>query len=264
MTYGPCSTEDNAVEGKFSRIAFSGTIDSTHTRSITGAANHRATFSNSATNRRVTFSNCATDRRGSKPSRRSSQFFAALTFAAVLALAPHPAFAQHGGGGGGGHAGGGGFGGSHGGGFGGGHASGGGSRGGGAPVAHGGSGGSASGNASGGATNSAAHSASSSRFVGGSTWQALPSTAMRGGAQPSSHFITADEAAASNARVVRPPVEPRGIGNPLGASTALRGSSFATGSTMRTRPFAAQFVGAPPHVPPFRHRPIFFGPGFGG
>ena len=32
---------------------------------------------------------------------------------------------------------------------------------------------------------------------------------------------------------------------------------------MRTRPFAAQFVGAPPHVPPFRHRTIFFGPGFG-
>src|ERR1700722_789874 len=136
MTYGPRSTEENAVEGKFSRIAFSGTIDSTHTRSFTGAANHHATFSNSATNRRV------------KPSRRSSQFFAALTFAAVLALAPHPAFAQHGGGGGGGHAGGGGFGGSHGGGFGGGHA-GGGSRSGGAPVAHGGSGGSASGEASG-------------------------------------------------------------------------------------------------------------------
>jgi len=86
---------------------------------------------------------------------------------------------------------------------------------------------------------------------------------MRGGAQPSTHFITADEAAASNARVVRPPVEPRGIGNPLGASTALRGSSFATSNAMRTRPFAAQFVGAPPHVPPFRHRPIFFGPGFG-
>ncbi len=132
MSHGPGSSEDNAVEGKFSRIAVSGTIDSTHTRSITGAANHHATFSNSATNRRVTFSNCATDRRGSMPSRRSSQFFAALTFAAVLALAPHPAFAQHGGGGGGGHAGGGGFGGSHGGG--GGHASGGGSgsRGGGA------------------------------------------------------------------------------------------------------------------------------------
>ena len=90
---------------------------------------------------------------------------------------------------------------------------------------------------------------------------------MRGGAQPSTHFITADEAAASNARVMRPPVEPRGIGNPLGASTALRGSSFTSGATsnaMRTRPFAAQF-GGPPHVPgrPFRNRPIFFGPGFG-
>jgi hypothetical protein len=86
---------------------------------------------------------------------------------------------------------------------------------------------------------------------------------MRGGAQPSTHFVTADEAAASGARVAARPVEPRGIANPLGASTALRGSSFATRNAMRTRPFAAQFVGAPPHVPPFRHRPIFFGPGFG-
>jgi hypothetical protein len=254
MTHGPSSSEDSAVAGKLSRIAFSGMIDRTHTPSFTGAANRRA-----------------------KPSRRSSQFFAALTFAAVLALAPHPAFAQHGGGGGGGHAGGGG-GGSHGGGFGGGgHASGGGgSRGGGASAPHGTYGGSSSGNASGntsgstghgGATNSAAHSAPSSRFIGGSTWQAPPSHAMRGGAQPSTHFITADEAAASNARVVRPPVEPRGIGNPLGASTALRGSSFTSGATsnaMRTRPFAQSITG-PPHVPgrPFRHRPIFFGPGFG-
>ena len=244
MTHGPGSTEDNAVEGKFPRIAF----PSTYIRS----------FSAGATNRRG----------ASKHSRAPLRLFAALTFAAVLALAPHPAFAQHGGGGGGGHAGGG-FGGSHGGG-GGGHASGGGSgsRGGGASTPHGSYGGSSSGNGSGstgssGATNSAAHSAPSSRFIGGSTWQAPPSTAMRGGAQPSSHFITADEAAASNARVVRPPVDPRGIGNPLGASTALRGSSFATSNAMRTRPFAAQFVGAPPHVPPFRHRPIFFGPGFG-
>jgi hypothetical protein len=228
MSHGPGSSEDNAVDGKFSRIAFSGTIDRNHTDSPSN-------------------------------SRAPLRLFAALSFAALLALAPHPAFAQHGGGGGG-HAGGG-FGGSHGGG--GGHFGGGSAPHGGAPVAHGGSGGSASGNASGGATDSAAHSAPSSRFIGGSTWQAPPSTAMRGGAQPSTHFITADEAAASNARVVRPPVEPRGIGNPLGASTALRGSSFATGSTMRTRPFAAQFVGAPPHVPPFRHRPIFFGPGFG-
>src|SRR5579862_6116184 len=228
MSHGPGSSEDSAVDGKFSRIAFSGTIDRNH---IDSPSNSRAPL----------------------------RLFAALSFAALLALAPHPAFAQHGGGG---------FGGSHGGGFGGGHASGGGSRGGGAPVAHGGYGGSSSGNASGsasgGATNSAAHSAPSSRFVGGSTWQAPPSTAMRGGAQPSTHFITADEAAASNARVVRPPVEPRGIGNPLGASTALRGSSFATSNAMRTRPFAQSITG-PPHVPgrPFRNRPIFFGPGFG-
>ena len=141
---------------------------------------------------------------------------------------------------------------------------------GGAPVGYGGGSGHASGTSGStgsGATNSAAHSAASSRFIGGSTWQAPPSAAMRGGAQPSTHFITADEAAASGAHVVARPVEPRGISNPLGASTALRGSSFTSGATsnaMRTRPFAAQFVGAPPHVPgrPIRG-PIFFYPGFG-
>src|ERR1700756_2041729 len=119
MTQGPGSSDDGAVDGKFSRIAFSGTMDSNH---IDRPSNSRAPL----------------------------RLLAALGFAALLALAPHPAFAQHGGGGGG-HAGGGGFGGSHGGGFGGGHASGGGSRGGGAPAAHGGSGGSSSGNASGNA-----------------------------------------------------------------------------------------------------------------
>ena len=244
MTHGPGSSEDSAVDGKFPRIAFPSTID----------RNHSGHFSTSATDRRAP----------SKHSRAPLHLFAALTFAALLALAPHPAFAQHGGGGGGGHAGGG-FGGSHGGGFGGGgHASGG------APVGYGGGSGHASGTSGStgsGATNSAAHSAPSSRFIGGSTWQAPPSAAMRGGAQPSNHFITADEAAASGAHVVARPVEPRGISNPLGASTALRGSSFTSGATssaMRTRPFAAQFVGAPPHVPgrPIRG-PIFFGPGFG-
>src|ERR1700757_3247700 len=103
MTHGPGSSEEGAVDGKFSHVAFPGPYI----------------------------------RNRFKPSRRSSQLFAALTFAAMLALAPHPAFAQHGGGGGGGHAGGGGFGGSHGGGFGGGHASGGGGRGGGASAPHG-------------------------------------------------------------------------------------------------------------------------------
>lgn len=258
MTYGPGSSEDNAVDGKLSRSAFSGTIQP-HYVDLRNATHSRA---------------CEPSPARPRIFSATRRLFAALAFAAALAIAPHPAFAQHGGGGGGGHAGGGGFGGSHGGGFGGGHASGG-SRSGGASAPHGSYGGSSSGTASSsasgstgssGATNSAAHSAPSSRFVGGSTWQAPPSTAMRGGAQPSSHFIMADEAAASSARVVRPPVEPRGIGNPLGASTALRGSSFTSGATsnaMRTRPFAAQFVGAPPHVPPFRHRPIFFGPGFG-
>ena len=244
MTHGPGSSEDGAVDGKFSRIAFSGTID----------RNHSGHFSTSATNRR----------NASKHSRAPLRLFASFAFAALLALAPHPAFAQHGGGGGGGGHAGGGFGGSHGGGFGGGgHASGGSSHGAG-PAGYGG--GSSSGTSSGGAANSAAHSTASSRFIGGSTWQAPPSTAMRGGAQPSTHFITADEAAASGAHVVARPVEPRGISNPLGASTALRGSSFTSGATsnaIRTRPYAAQFVGAPPHVPPFPRRyPIFY-PGFG-
>jgi hypothetical protein len=92
---------------------------------------------------------------------------------------------------------------------------------------------------------------------------------MRGGAQPSTHFVTPDDAAASGARMIAPPVEPKGMRNPLGASTALRGSSFTSGNAMRTRPFASQFVGAPPHVPgrPRRFQPIFFSPfgfGFGG
>ncbi len=259
MTHGPGSTEDNAVDGRFSRVTFFRVTNRNHSiRSFTGA-----------TNRRTTFSSCATSRRDdSKHSRAPLHLFAALTFAAALALAPHPAFAQHGGGGGGGggHAGGGfgGGGGGHFGGGGGGHASGGSSHGAGPAGYGGGSSSGNSGHASGGATNSAAHSAPSSRFIGGSTWQAPPSTAMRGGAQPSSHFITPDEAAASGAHVVARPVEPRGISNPLGASTALRGSSFATSNAMRTRPYTAQFVGAPPHVPgrpPLRY-PIF-GPGFG-
>jgi hypothetical protein len=263
MTHGPGSSDDNAVEGKFSRIAFSGTSNRHHSCSLFSDATHKRE------------SNGPRSLKPSPPRRIFSsatrRLVAALAFAAALAIAPHPAFAQHGGGGGGGHAGGGGgFGGSHGGGFGGGggHASGGSSHGAGpAGYGSGSSSGNASGNASGhasgGATNSAAHSAPSSRFIGGSTWQAPPSTAMRGGAQPSTHFITPDEAAASGAHVVARPVEPRGIGNPLGASTALRGSSSAASNAMRTRPYTAQFVGAPPHVPGRLRQPIFFGPGFG-
>jgi hypothetical protein len=213
-------------------------------------------------------------KRSGAPARTFSpaplRLFAALAFAAALAIAPHPAFAQHGGGGGGGgHAGGGGGGHSGGGGghFGGATGGGGGSHGSAAGSYGGGtSAGHASGTGSAGATNSAAHSATSSRFIGGSTWQAPPSAAMRGSAQPSTHFITADEAAASGARVVKAPVEPKGMRSPLGASTALRGSSFTTGNTMRTRPFA-QFVPGPPHVPRGprrRFEPVFFSPfGFG-
>jgi hypothetical protein len=244
MSKRPSSAEVRAVGSKFPCIE---------------NRNYFGPFFTSATNRRD----------ASKHSRRSRHLFAALTFAALLALAPHPAFAQHGGGGGGRHSGGGG--GGHSGGGGGGHFGGGGGSHGSGPAGYGGgaSSGSGSGNGSGnaGATNSAAHSAMSSRFIGGSTWQAPPSPAMRGGAQPSTHFISPDEAAASGARVIRGPVEPKGIGNPLGASTALRGSPLTTGATnnaMRTRPYA-QYVGAPPHVPgpPRRFPPFFFGPGFG-
>ena len=89
MTHGPGSSEDNAIEGKLSRIAFSGTI----------ARNHSVRFFAGATNRRD----------ASKHSRAPRRLVAALAFAAALAIAPHPAFAQHGGGGGGGHAGGGGI-----------------------------------------------------------------------------------------------------------------------------------------------------------
>ena len=70
MSHGPSSSEDNAVEGKFSCIAVSGTIDRNHTRSITGAANHHATFSVLRLTVASHFPTDATDRPGSMPSRR--------------------------------------------------------------------------------------------------------------------------------------------------------------------------------------------------
>jgi hypothetical protein len=270
MTHGPSGLEVSAAEGRVSRTTFFSTINRNHLDyCLTGATNRLLT---DATNPRALKLSPAPLRAFSLPSLR---LFATLAFAAALAIAPHQAFAQHGGGGGGGHAGGGGGGGGgHFGGGGGGRGHfGGGSSGGHGSAAGSHGGGSASGGASGsstgsaGATSAAAHSATSSRFIGGSTWQAPPSAAMRGAAQPSTHFITADEAAASGAHIVARPVEPKGISNPLGASTTLRGSSFAKGSTMRTRPFAAQFVPGPPHVPgrpPRRFQPIFISPfGFG-
>ena len=43
MTHGPGSSEDSAVDGKFSRIAFSGTIDRNHTvRPFADVTNRRA------------------------------------------------------------------------------------------------------------------------------------------------------------------------------------------------------------------------------
>jgi hypothetical protein len=190
--------------------------------------------------------------------------FAALAFAAALALAlaPTPAFAQHGGGGGGGHGGGGGggFGGGHGG-FGGSH--GGGGHGGSSGSGAGGYGGGSSGSGGPGSSANSGHIASSSRFIGTSTWLPPPSAVRSTTGAPSSHFIPADEAAASGTRVAVAPAEPKGIRSPLGPSTTLHGAP----STLRTTPYAAQFVGAPPHVPRFPPRqPVFFFPffGFGG
>jgi hypothetical protein len=182
------------------------------------------------------------------------RLFLALIFALALALSPLPAFAQHGGGGGGGHAGGGG--GGHAGG-GGGHASGGGpaagSRGG-APAGYGGGSGTsaARGTSTGSGTyvSGARASNSSARFFGGNnTWQAPPTAGSRN-AGPSQHFVSSDEAAAAGARVMGAQTEPRGIRGPFSPSTAMRGT----------------FVGArtsvlPPHIPPFpprRFQPVFF------
>jgi hypothetical protein len=195
------------------------------------------------------------------PRRICTALAFAATLALLLSLAPLPAFAQHGGGGGG-HAGGGGghggFGGSHG----GGTAAGsrGGSPSGNAPAGYGG--GTSSGKASGNSGGSA-RGAAPSRFIGTSTWQPPPSAARSTSNAPSSHFVSPDEAAASGTRVAVAPVEPKGMRGPLSASTTLRGRP----STLRTTPYASQFVGAPPHVPRFPPRqPVFFNPffGFGG
>jgi len=202
---------------------------------------------------------------------RTLGFGSGLVFAAVLLLAPNPAFAQHGGSGGG-HGGGFGGGGGHSGGFGGSGSRGGsagGSRGGstargssgnasggshsGVPVVYGGSSGGSHSTSAG----SAGHSTGSTRFVPGSTWQTPPSAGRVG----VSHFITGDEGVASGARLAGPPVEPKGMRSPLGASTALRGAPRRTTSA----PFA-QARPLPPHIGPFpprRIQPIFF-LGFGG
>ncbi len=189
--------------------------------------------------------------------------FLGITFATALALSPVPAFAQHGGGGGG-HSGGGG--GGHAGGGGGGHASGGGtstgSRGGTSTGAtstgHGGgtsSGNSAAGSnafVAGGARNPTSSRSASSRFVGGNnTWQVPPNAAGgRISPMPARNFISVDDAAASGARVVHAPTEPKGMRGPFSPSTAMRGT------------FAGSVVsGLPPHIgpfPPHRFQPIFF------
>src|ERR1700722_13609007 len=158
-----------------------------------------------------------------------SGIFAAVFFAATLALAPIPAFAQHGGGGGGGSHGGGGFGGSHGGGFGGGHASSSGSSSAHAPAS--------SGNAG---TGSAAHTGTATTSGTTTSGNTVPS----GNAAP-------QRFAAGNNTWQEPPA--RGV---HGTSTVPAGNNVR-GAVASATPRAA--VG---HIPIVPRRPIGFSPFF--
>jgi hypothetical protein len=168
-----------------------------------------------------------------------TNLFAALVFAATLALAPVPTFAQHGGGGGGGGAhGGGGGGGSHGGGM-----SGGGS--------HASSGSSGSHSASAPAGSGAGHSATNTTASTGSSHWWNP---FHGGSANSagsnvgstSDHVSSERFAGSNNTWQEPPAAgARGAG----AANAVKGSA--------TAPRAA--IASPPHVPVPR-RPIGVAP----
>lgn len=156
-----------------------------------------------------------------------SGIFAALFFAATLALAPAPAFAQHGGGGGGGsHGGGGGMGGgSHGGGSGGGHAtSSAGSSAAHAPASSGNAGtGSAThtGTATSGTTTSGntvpSGNPAPTRFAAGNnTWQEPPARGVHGATtMPTGTNVRGAVAAAPRAAVAHIPIVPR---RPIGFS----------------------------------------------
>ena len=156
-----------------------------------------------------------------------SGVFAALFFAATLALAPVPAFAQHGGGGGGSHGGGGGFGGgSHGGGsMGGGHAtSSAGSSSAHAPASTGGSGSAThtgttttSGTTTSGNTVPGGNAAPTHFAAGNSTWQEPPARGVHGGTtMPAGANVRgATVAAMPRANVGHIPIVPR---RPIGFS----------------------------------------------
>jgi hypothetical protein len=163
----------------------------------------------------------------------ASGVFAAVFFAATLALAPVPAFAQHGGGGGGGSHGGGGFGGSHGGGFSGGHASSSGSSSAHAPAS--------SGNAG---TGSAAHTGTAT--TSGTT---TTGSTTSGNTVPSGNAAPERFAAANNIWQ-EPPA--RGV----------HGATVAAGNSVRGSVVSATPRAAVAHIPIVPRRPIGFSPFF--
>jgi hypothetical protein len=184
------------------------------------------------------------DKHGSSPFK----VLAALAFAAALALAPLPTFAQHGGGGGA-HGGGGG-GGSHGGGMSGGgsHASGSGS------TAHG---------SSAPAGHPAAGSGTSTAAIGNHWWNPFHGSGTSSSAQPAgsnaaanSDHVVADRFAGNNNTWQEPPTRGSVAG---GAANATKG--------ITSTPRAA--VASPPHIPvprrPVGYLPYYpFFPYYGG
>jgi hypothetical protein len=161
--------------------------------------------------------------------------FAAFFFAATLALAPLPTFAQHGGGGGGSHGGGGG---------GGSHASSGGSGGG----SHAAPSSSGAGSGSGHAPTSTASSPSGN--AGTSVNKGTASSASTGvsGVTTGNH-TTADRFAAGNNTWQEPPAR----------------GAIGTGNTNDARGMVAApraAISSPPHIPVIPRRPIGFAPFF--
>jgi hypothetical protein len=171
--------------------------------------------------------------------------FAAVAFAAILALAPLPTFAQHGGGGGGGsHGGGGGGGGSHAG------AGSGGSHAASAPAGH------PSGTAAGHPAGSAATNSGNANnhwwnpFHGSGT-SSSAQAAGSGGTNSSEHPV-AERFAGNNNIWQEPP------------ATGVHGASVG-GVTNTTKGIAASprsAIASPPHVPILPRRPIGFQPFF--
>src|SRR5271170_411190 len=159
--------------------------------------------------------------------------FAALVFAATLALAPVPTFAQHGGGGGGGGSHGGGGGGSHGGGVGGGSHS--------AP---------SSGTHASGAPASSASGASSNSTGSNHWWNPFHGSGTNSSGSNAADHSATDHFAANNNTWQEPPAA--GVHGAAVAANAVRGSAAV--------PRAA--IASPPHVP-VPLRPVRGGPFFG-